>query len=64
MSVLGVFAAMYITITLFAAVMTFREQNKTCDQRIFMNALGYVACLVWPIVLIVLIVSSRRKDYA
>lgn len=64
MSMLGAFAALYVTVTLFAIVMTFREQNKTCDERVFMNILGYAACLVWPVVLIALIVSSRRKDYA
>lgn len=61
---LGALAAFYITITLFAVVMTFREQSKTCDERVFMNILGYAACLVWPVVLIVLIVSSRHKNYA
>lgn len=63
-SIVGVLLAFYLSVTLFAVIMTYREQCITGSQNTMMNALGYGACLFWPLVLIVLIATARRKDFA
>ncbi|SDW13926.1 hypothetical protein [Roseicitreum antarcticum] len=64
MTVWGTVVAAYFVISAFAIAMTYREQRKTGGQSIVLNAVAYVACAVWPVVLAVLIYTSRRKTVA
>lgn len=63
MSVWSVVIAVYVVISAFAIVMTYREQRKTGGQSVVLNAFGYIACTLWPLVLAILILTLRRKNY-
>lgn len=56
---LGVLA--YILITAVALTLTWREQVRTGRRSPLMNALGFLACTLWPLAMAVFLVAIRRR---
>lgn len=56
---LGVLA--YVLITLVALTLTWREQVRTGRRSPLMNALGILACTLWPLAMAVFLVVMRRR---
>ena len=52
--------AVYILITAIALTMTWREQVHTGRRSPLMNAIGILACTLWPLALAVFLVAIRR----
>ena len=53
--------AVYALITAVALVLTWREQLQTRRRSALMNAVGILACTVWPLVLAVFLVVMRKR---
>ena len=53
--------AVYVLITAVALVLTWREQLRTKRRSPLMNAVGLLACTIWPLVLAVFLVVMRKR---
>lgn len=57
----SLFAVFYCTVAFFGIVMTCGESLQSSDRRSpLLTAFGIVACVAWPLVLLVMTVSARR----
>lgn len=52
--------AIYAAVAIFAAIMTLREGAQATEGTILHRIAGLLACLVWPLTLVVLAVVARR----
>lgn len=52
-------AAFYLTITLWVATMTWREQQQTPPRPWPLHLCAALACLVWPLVVIAMLVTPK-----
>jgi hypothetical protein len=50
MGLLQIVMAIYIFTTIFALMMTYHEQKKRGHQTPVFVMIGYVSCMVWPLV--------------
>lgn len=53
--------AAYVFITAAALTMTWREQVRTGRRSPLMNAIGILACTLWPLAMAVFLVAIRRR---
>jgi len=60
MNLWTVFVALYIVSFSFAIVMTYREQKARGDITPVFKFIGYALCTVWPLVVAVVVLFSRR----
>ena len=60
MDVWQLVVVVYILITAVALIMSWREQVRTGRRSPLMNALGILACTLWPLALAVFLVAIRR----
>ncbi len=52
---------LYLTVTVFAVVMTWREQRQTGQKSLVYNLIGYMACTVWPLAIAVILMTLRLR---
>lgn len=60
MDVLTLMMIVYLATTIAALVMTYREQQRRRQITPVFTLIGYVLCLIWPVVAAVMVVLSRR----
>ncbi|KMK63838.1 hypothetical protein [Puniceibacterium sp. IMCC21224] len=53
--------AAYLVVAIFAVCMTYCEQKRAGNRSFLFDLLGYLACVVWPATLTVLLVAVRRQ---
>lgn len=58
---LEVFIALYLLVATFAAMMTYYEQVRTQNRDPLFSALGFVACLLWPVTLVAVTVAAQTQ---
>lgn len=51
----------YALIAFVAAIMTFDEQRRTDQRYVFYNAAGYLACILWPLSVAMILLSTVRQ---
>ena len=56
------FLAAYVSSTVFAIVMTYREQKRRGHSTPIYAAIGYLLCTVWPVVVAFMVIVCRQKD--
>ncbi len=56
MLIFGFVTIAYLLIALFAASMTYDEQQKSSKHGIMLGTVGYLACLLWPLTIIIVAV--------
>jgi hypothetical protein len=55
---LEVIISVYLTVSLFAIYMTYREQKQAGTSSLMFRLLGFVACALWPLPLTAMIASK------
>lgn len=61
MELWNVLGAVYVTVALFAISMTWHEQVENGHRNLFLRALGFLLCLLWPVLVpVVALVAWRR----
>lgn len=58
---LEVFIVLYLLVATFAVMMTYYEQVRTQNHDPLYNALGFVACLLWPVTLVAVTVAAQAQ---
>ena len=53
--------ALYILVTVFALIMTRREQLQTGQTSLVFNSIGFAVCTVWPVAMAALIVARGLR---
>lgn len=53
--------ALYASTTLFAVVMTYREQRSRGQSSLIFGAIGFLACTIWPVVAAACLFSGRQR---
>lgn len=61
MLTLEIFIVLYLLIAGFAALMTYYEQVRTQNRDRLFNALGFLACLLWPVTLVAVTVAAQTQ---
>ena len=61
MDVWQLVVVVYGLITAVALTMTWREQVRTGRRSPLMNAIGILACTLWPLALAVFLVAIRQQ---
>ncbi len=56
MVIFGFVTTAYLLIALFACLMTYDEQQKSGKLGIMPGTIGYLACLLWPLTIIIVAV--------
>jgi len=51
--------ALYIAISIFAISRTYREQKKSATVTPIFALIGYLLCIVWPLVVAAVLVLSK-----
>jgi len=51
----------YLSVTVFAVIMTYREQRQTGQKSLVYNLFGLIACTVWPLVVAGILMSPRLR---
>ena len=59
MDILTIVIALYVTSTMLAIVMTYREQRKSGHVTPVYSMIGYMLCMIWPVVLAAMMLFSR-----
>lgn len=54
--------SVYVVTTLFAIVMTYREQRRRGKRTPVHSAIGYLLCTVWPVVAAVMVIFYRPVE--
>ena len=54
--------AMYVLGAVFALYMSRQERRWNPSSSIVLTTLSYVLCLVWPLVILVMVVLTRREE--
>lgn len=52
----------YCMITAVAMAMTLREYRRSGRQELHWALVGVLACLIWPVMLVVAVLSARRHE--
>ena len=55
------FGAAYLASTLFALALTWSEQQGRGPGRRLFSIIGYLACMVWPLVALIFVVSRDAR---
>jgi hypothetical protein len=53
--------SVYGLVALAAAIMTFDEQHRTGRYPVLYNMLGYLACLLWPLTIAMVLLATVRR---
>lgn len=61
MGILDVLVALYIATTVFALVMTYREQKASGRTSPVLQVMGFLACTAWPFVALACLVSRKAQ---
>ena len=59
MFIFGFLTAAYFLVALFAMMMTYDEQQQTGQRGLMLKALGFLACLFWPITFMTVLLTTR-----
>ena len=62
MQMLEILIAAYLSVTLLAVCLTYREQCRSQQDNMVFNLAGYLACAMWPIVCAVFFVALQRRS--
>lgn len=57
-----IFMTMYIGTTIIALVMTYREQKRRRLKTPLFTFMGYLLCMVWPLVAAVMVLFYRSDS--
>lgn len=61
MFITGFMIGIYTLIAALAAVLTYYEQRDREDPSVLYSALGFLACLFWPLTLMTVLVAARTS---
>lgn len=53
----SILLAFYLLIAGFALYMTYDEQIKTHNSNLFLKLVSFVACVAWPVTLLIVVVA-------
>ncbi len=61
MDVWTIVIALYVTSTMLAIIMTYREQKRSGHITPVYSMIGYMLCMIWPVVAAVMMIFYRPK---
>jgi hypothetical protein len=56
--------AFYLLIAIFALTMTYLERRQASNTNPFLTALSFLACLFWPVTVMLAVIVLQRKTQA